>query len=169
MLTWTQGNEAEELLTGPAFTYVQGYDVFLASAFTASEPQYPSGGDHIYIVLPSGRRQPASIVMSWEWQKRVLVPLDHVGEGFNRANPSKSISGVMGTKRQRLKHAMFLKACFVRRQRFEATQGPSAGSRAYKQNLRERQLPGRLVVWFTRSMDVDAMAANLVEADDKEV
>jgi len=163
---------AAQLRDCPAFDYNTGHDVFLASAFGSPETRYAGGGGGKYMVLlPGGRRQPASVLLRWEWQKRILVPLDHLGGGFNRRNPARSVTRSLGPLRQRERHVDFLKACVVRRQRFEAVTGGIGGAtrRAYHQNLGTRQLPGRFAVWFTGSVDDDGFAVSIVDADAREL
>lgn len=106
-------------------------------------------------VLSGSMLLPHSVVLRWEWQKRVCIPRQTRTHGYSnfdarfaKAFHSRSDADTL--------YYRYLNSFFVRRQRFEALdEQPPPRRTDYEQNLTFRQLPGMFPVWYLWSYAKD--------------
>lgn len=141
----------------PVFWHTVGFDLDVARASAEIQGRLtvvPRGND-AYLVLPGNRKLPPSVVVRFEWQKRVLVDRRMLGNRYGTFDPSKH-AGFTNDDSIDALHVRYLNAIFVRRQRFENLRHPGPQRTHLSCNLSRRVLPGIFSVWFTRSWEDDA-------------
>ena len=161
-LHWTDDKGCAALSRCPIVDRYAGAHYGLAVAYSEGLPRYRSE-TFLWKVLPGNRLQPPHIVLRWEWQVRVCIDpsmLQEWGVGASR------LQGLDGLDRQEALKALYLRSIFVRRQRFDETDGVSR--RPYRMNLDQRAVPGRMAVWYVRDWHDEQAIADIPRLDEEE-
>ena len=164
VLTWKgdrqrpAGQHASLLRTCPIYSVNRGGDIWLAMKYCERQTLQHGSGVH-HAVLIGDRKQPPGVVARFEWQARVCVDPNYLVDrgGTNR------FANLHGQRLQDRLHEQFLHDLFVRRQRFDKSDG--VDRRAYAHNLLGKRIPGRIGTWLTRDWHDERMIQDILDAD----
>lgn len=166
-LEWSVPRHRAALANCAVFDHRYGFDYDVALLMSEVKTRYRNSGGQ-FLVLPSARKIPPAAVSRFEWQHRALISPEDLDDGYDPTNVDNSARGYRGEAKMVRLREEYLRAFFVRRQRFEKL-STKITRRDFSHNLSARQLPGRFTVWYLRSYADERMVSAIVRADSEEL